>query len=151
MFTDADKAHLLFLPVIARRCRVTHDGKLHWGVLELGQGFGHEILVFHVGDRRIDAQPFADFAGIEASGIDDLFTRQRALRGIQPEFARGQAGDAGHAGMALDRGPHGPRARRHGIAGAGGINLAVRRGMRPLPESRPSATRGSIRGCGRGR
>ena len=86
---DPNQARLLFLPVIAGRSGVTHDGQFHQAVLELRQRFGDQILVFHICDGGIDAKPFANLARIAASRVDDMFAGHHTLFGLHPKLARG--------------------------------------------------------------
>ena len=92
MFVDADKPGLLFLPVVARCGRIAHDRKFCVGPMNSCERFGHQVLVFHVGDRRLDADPFPDFARIAAGGVDHMFTGDVALLGHDLELAGGQHG-----------------------------------------------------------
>ena len=130
VFVDADKSCFLLLPIVAGGGRVAHHWKFAVDPLERRQRFGHQILVLHVGDRRLDPDPGGHFTGITAAGVDQVFASHCALFGDHLEFTGRKPLDVGHLVAADDGRAQLSRAGRHGVAGACRVHMAVHRGMR---------------------
>ena len=122
---DADQARLDLLPVVGGGVGVAHHGDLDVAVEELGDGFRHEVLVLHVGERRLDPEPGADAVGVAARGVHHVLAGDLALLGGHPELATGEAFDPGDPIGLDDRGPELDGSERHRVAGARRVDVAV--------------------------
>ena len=93
--------------------------------------FGHEVLVFHRVQRKIDARHRPDFACPQPACIDHVFCVDRALVGDHiPCAIRALIGFVHHC-VRMDRGPTHARGPSIGVGRAGGIKVTIQRVIQP--------------------
>ena len=80
---------------------------------------------FHVGEGRLVTQPGADAVRIAAGGVDHVLAGDVALLGRDPELAARKLLDRRDALVPYDRGAEALGGGRHGVAGAGWVDVAV--------------------------
>ena len=82
-------------------------------------------MMFHIDDRQIQADPFADLPGETAGGIDDMLAGDGTFVGNHCPFTGVFESRIQHLGMPIDLGTTHTCTNRHRIGGTGGISMPI--------------------------
>ena len=116
----------------------THDRYFFIAIFECGDRIGHNIMMFHVRHRNINARHLRDLPGITARRIYDYFGPNRALLRLHIPFARWQLRQRRHAVFAHNFGAH--------ILGTNGERVTNTRRISMSVFSRPRTSDDPIKG-----
>ena len=90
-----------------------------------GMLFGDDVLMFDRDHRDIEANHRPGLPGKVARAGNHMFASDFTLIGRNQPFARGQLGDAGYRGVAINRCPAQPRAFGQRLSQISGLDIAV--------------------------
>ena len=128
LFVKADAKAKTFLPQIAFARRVHHMGvflAVGHHLLDQGDGFGDEVLVFHGVQREIHVRHRADLTRPEAAGVHHMLGMDGALVGDDIPCPVGALVRFPHHAVSFDGSPTHPRGLGIGMGGARGVQMPV--------------------------